>query len=308
MAIGVAGGNPQYSGNFVPEKWSSKILVKFYEQCCLAAISNTDYEGEIKNQGDVVKIRKRPDVTIRKYYKTANLIHQYPDEPLVEFPIDQANYFDFIVDDIDVYQSDIKIMSEFSEDAGHQMKEYIEEEQFGLVYADADSNNSGTTAGRISGDIDLGTTASPRVITKADIVDLIVDCRTVLRENKISSGRMYMVIPEWMAGMILKSEVSDSSMMGDGKSRLLNGRLGILAEFEIFSSNLLTSVSDSGYTCYHALAGQEKAISFASQLTKMQHIDKPESGFHQIVRGLNVYGCKVLKGEAICDVYVRNGG
>lgn len=308
MAIGVAGGNPQYSGNFIPEMWTGKMLIKFYEQCCLASIANTEYEGEIKNQGDVLKIRKVPDITIRKYYKTQNLVHQYPDEPLVDFPIDQANYFDFIVDDIDVYQSDVKVMSVFAEDAGKKMKEYIEEEQFGLVYADADTYNAGASAGRISQNINLGATAAPRAITKADIVDLIVDCRTVLRENKVTSGRMYMVMPEWMAGMILKSEVADSSMMGDGKSRLLNGRLGILAEFEIFSSNLLTSVSDSGYTCFHALAGQEKAITFASQLTKMQHIDKPESGFHQIVRGLNVYGCKVLKGEAICDVYVRNAG
>lgn len=307
MAIGASAGTPQYSGNFIPEKWSVKPMIKFYEQCCLAAISNTNYEGEIKKQGDILKIRQIPDINVRKYYKNAGLVDQFPDEPLVEFPIDQANYFNFVIDDIDVYQSNIKMMEEFGIDAGHQMKEFIENEQFGLVYADADTYNAGNSAGRKSQDIALGTTGTPRVVTKADVTDLFVDCLGCMQENKVPGDNMDFVMPVWMAMMILKSEVSDASFMGDGKSRLTNGRIGMLANFELFSNNLLTSVTDSGYTCYHAIACQKNAIAFASQLTKMIHIDKPESGFYQKIRGLNVYGCKVLKPQAICDVYVRKG-
>ncbi len=42
MAYSVASGFPQQSGIMIPEIWSSKLLVKFYDATVLAAISNTD--------------------------------------------------------------------------------------------------------------------------------------------------------------------------------------------------------------------------------------------------------------------------
>jgi hypothetical protein len=45
MAYPVAGGSANYSGNFIPEIWASKLIVNFYDATVLSAISNTDYEG-----------------------------------------------------------------------------------------------------------------------------------------------------------------------------------------------------------------------------------------------------------------------
>ena len=59
--------NPLYTQNFIPEIWSGKLIEKFYATTVLAAISNTDYEGEIKNQGDKVSIRTQPTITISDY-------------------------------------------------------------------------------------------------------------------------------------------------------------------------------------------------------------------------------------------------
>src|ERR1700741_4577345 len=64
--VGSSGNNLQSDG-FIPEIWSTKLVEKFYASTVLAAISNTDYEGEIKNHGDRVKIRTKPTITIRDY-------------------------------------------------------------------------------------------------------------------------------------------------------------------------------------------------------------------------------------------------
>lgn len=92
MPVGASAGTPQYSGTFVPELWSGKLLIKFYAATVLAAISNTDYEGEIKNVGDKVIIRTVPDITIRDYTKGQDLIIERPESPNVELDIDKAKY------------------------------------------------------------------------------------------------------------------------------------------------------------------------------------------------------------------------
>lgn len=304
--VPAAAGTPQYSGNFIPEIWSGKLLVKFYSATVLAAISNTDYEGEIKNKGDKVKIRTVPDITIRKYNKNANLQIQRPESPLVELEIDQANYFNFVCDDIDAYQSDIPLMNKWSDDASQQMAIYVDSEVLADIYVDADAYNKGATAGKISGDINLGAVGAPLAVTKATILEMIVDCKTVLDEQNVPMTDRWIVIPAWMAGMIMKSDLKDASLSGDGTSIIRNGRLGMIAEYTLYQSNLLASVADSGRTCFHAMAGHKSALCFAAQFTKNESI-RGESTFGNIVRGLKVYGYKVLKNASLVDLYCYKG-
>ena len=120
--VAVAAGVPQFSGTFIPDIWSSKLLIKFYDAVVVAAISNTDYEGEIKDQGDEVEIRQTPDITIRDYQKGQSLLIQRPEAAIVQLLIDKAKYFNFICDDIDAHQSDIKLMDDWADDASEQMK------------------------------------------------------------------------------------------------------------------------------------------------------------------------------------------
>ena len=89
-------------------------------------------------------------------------------------------------------------------------------------------------------------------------------------------------------------------------SILRNGRMGIIAGFESFQSNLLATASDGGNTCFSAIFCQRSALTFAAQMTKMESL-RSENTFGTIVRGLNVYGYKVLKGTAIGELYIRKG-
>jgi hypothetical protein len=304
--VNAASGHPQYSGTFIPEIWSGKLLVKFYAACVLADISNTDYEGEIKDVGDKVIIRTVPDITIRDYTKGQPLVIQRPTSPNVELEIDKAKYFNFICDDIDKHQTDIALMNKWSDDAGQQMAITIDTGVLGDIYADADAANKGATAGKISGNINLGAAGSPLSVTKATVLETMVDCRTVLGEQNVPKNSRFFTMPEWMSGLIMKSDLKDASLAGDGTSIMRNGRLGVIAEFTLYESNLLTSASDAGHTAFHCLVGQKSALTFAAQMTKMESL-RAESTFGTVVRGLNVYGYKVLKGEALIDLYVYAG-
>jgi hypothetical protein len=304
MAYPVAPGAAQYSGNFIPEIWASKLIENFYDASVLPAISNTDYEGEIKSQGDTVNIRTTPTINTRPYQKGMTLTVDRPDKPKIQLLIDQGEYFAVIEDDVDKVQADINLMDTWSKDASENMKLSIDREVLTGMLTDISSLNQGATAGRISQNINLGVAGTPLQLTKTNVLDFIVDMGTVLAEaNAPESGR-FMVIPAWMAGMIKKSDLKDASLSGDATSILRNGRLGMIDTFTLYVSHNLNRVTDTGNTCFSIVAGHKMGLTFASQMTAMESI-RAESTFGNIVRGVQVYGYKVVKPEALAKGYVR---
>lgn len=310
MSYPVSAGSANYTGNFIPEIWSGKLIQNFYDATVLAAISNTDYEGEIKSFGDKVNIRTTPELTIRDYVKGMQLQVERPDKAKLSLNIDQGDYFAAVEDDVDKIQSDVNLMDAWSRDASEKMKIKIDGKVLGSAALGGGtgiaSTNQGTAAGRISGNINLGVSGTPIQVTKTNILDYIVDAGTVLDEaNAPESGR-FLVIPAWVAGMLKKSDLKDASLTGDGATTLRNGRLGMIDRFEVYvSHNLYRNASDaSGFTAYSLLAGHKMGLTFASQMTEMESI-RAESTFGNIVRGLQVYGYQVVKPEALARLYVR---
>jgi hypothetical protein len=304
--VTVAAGAPDYSGTFIPEIWSGKLVEKFYDATVFGSIANTDYEGEISGQGDKVNIRTTPTIEIHDYQKGGTLQVQRPESPITTLTIDKAKYFNFIIDSVDKYQSDINIMDDWSGDAGEQMKIVVDTGILGDIYASAAAANKGNAAGRKSASFDLGATGAPVVLTAANVVDVIIRCSTVADEQNWPEAGRWMVIPAWMRYLLMNSELKNASVTGDGKSVLRNGRIGEIDRWEIFMSNNLAVVSDGGFNCTHVIFGHKSGLTFASQMTEMDSL-KAESTFGILVRGLNVYGYKVIKTESIGDLYVRKG-
>lgn len=306
MAYPVAPGRPNYSGNFIPEIWSGKLIENFYDATVLSAISNTDYEGEIRRMGDTVNIRTQPNITIREYVKGQNLVVENPDSPKLQLLIDKGEYFSCVEDDIDRVQSDIKLMDMWSKDASEQMKVKIDQRVLTDMLPDIAAANKGANAGQQSAAFNLGTTGSPLTVTKdgalstTPVVDLIVDMGTVLDEANVPESDRFLVIPARMAGLIKKSELKDASLSGDSASPIRNGRLGMIDRFTLYVSHNL-NVS-SGKTSI--IAGHKMGFTFASQMTEMETI-RAQSTFGNIVRGLQVYGYKVTKGEALAQAVVQ---
>jgi len=306
MAISAAAGFPQNSGKLIPEIWSGKLLKKFYERCVAAAITNTDYEGEISSQGDKVIIRDVADVIINDYVKGQTLLTQFPETALTELLIDKAMYYNIGIDDIDKFQSDIPFLEKWTEDASQKMKIKQDRRFLGTVYADAAVGNFGATAGAISGAFNLGVTGTPVAITKTNVVEFIVDLGTVLDEQNIPEDERKLTLPYWMIGMIKKGDLKDASLSGDGTSILRNGRVGMIDRFEVYGSNLVGSVVDGSDLCFNVVANQKSAITWAAQFTRNETI-KLESTFGHAARGLCVYGYKTLKPEALVRGYVKRG-
>lgn len=269
----------------------------------LAAISNTDYEGEIKDYGDKVKIRTIPNININDYSKGQDLTYERLESPSTYLLIDKGKYFAFIIDDVDAYQSDIKLMNRWSDGASEDMGNAVDTQVLAAIKSGVSSYNKNATAGKISGDINLGASGAPFQITKENVIDFIVDCGVVLGEQNVPKEGCWMVVPEWFGGIISKSDLKDASMTGDGKSVLRNGRIGIIWPFEIFLSNNLPTTSD-GVTCWDVPFGNKMGLTFASQIVKTESLRAPTT-FGDLVRGLNVYGFKVVIPEAIGCGYVR---
>ncbi len=302
-------GHPDYSSSgtndFIPEVWSGKMQVKFYDATCLSQICNTDWEGEIKKMGDTVIIRSIPSITINDYVVGQKLNYERPQSPSLVLSIDKGKYWGIELNDVMKVQSDLPLLDKWTDDAVMQLKIKLEIGFFSdsAVYGGCAVANRGATAGAKSASYNLGAAGAPVQITKANVLDFIVDCGSVLDEQSVPEEGRWMVIPTWMAGLIKKSDLKDVSLTGDGKSILRNGRIGMIDRFTLFASNLLYSATDVG-TCYYSPFGQKAGLSFASQITETEKLRNPYD-FGDIVRGLKVYGYKPTKPEAYGILYCK---
>ena len=277
-----AGGYNQLpNGYFIPEVWSGKMLQNYYEQAIASDICNHDYEGEIKNFGDKVIIRRDPEVEIRKYYKGLNLETQTVNDDGVEFAIQRGVYFNFPVDDVDARQSDVPWVQRVTDNAAIKTKNYIDQELFADVYSSVASGNQFATNTTITA---AGTTYSA--------LDLLVDIGVAMDDQHVpDDGRRFVIIPNWLKGMVKKhSDFIDAAKMGDGKSIIRTGFLGTIDRMKIYSTTNLYVTG--GYT--YILAGHPAAITFATQITKTEKLRNPKT-FGDLIRGLQVYDWEVVQ-------------
>lgn len=306
MAYPIAAGSvvsPSYSGTFIPQIWSSKLIEKFYAATVFAAIANTNYEGEIKGQGDTVHIRTIPTLTINDYAVGQTLINQRPNSNVVDLVINSGKYWSAIVDDVMVVQADLNMMNIWAGDASEQMKIAIDRSILAVLGAQVDASNRGATAGVISANLNLGATGTPLALTKVNIIDTLVDINEALSQQNIPEVGRWFVIPFWAASLIKKSDLKDAMISGDSVSIMRNGRIGMIDGCTIYVSNNLPNVVDSTFNCSNILGGHMNALTFASQLVKTETL-RAESTFGDIMRGLQVYGYKMINPFAMASAYV----
>ena len=296
------------ASGFIPSIWSGKLVEKLYARTAFAEVSNTLYEGSIKGAGDTVQIRTTPSIVINDYEIGGGLTYEKPVSDKVELQIDQAKSFSFEVNDVDAYQADIKLMEGWSDDAGQQMKIAIDKDISAYAYTEAAAENAGATAGVESGSLNLGVAGTPVAITKTNILDTLVDCGTALDEQNVPDEGRYIMLPAWMNGMLKKSDLRDASIMGDATSAFRNGKIGMLDRFSVYVNNNMSTVTDDGTDnqATNVIFGHKKALTFASQMTNMETLPNPND-FGKLVRGLNVYGRKVIDPNAIGHLYAERG-
>lgn len=298
-----------YSGTFIPQVWSAKLQSKFYDASTFAAISNTDYQGEIKNKGDKVIIRTVPTLTINAYTAGSTLNYEVPQTSLIELNIDKGYYFGFQVNDVLEHQADINLMETFANDASEQLRTVIDRECIMATFNQCDAANMGATAGRITAGINLGTDTAPVALTSANILQTITGLATVLDEQNVPNDGRFLGITPYDRQLLINSDLADASWVGDSQSAMRNGRVGMIDRFEVYITNMLpkaragyawddTTVSAGTAKRRAMIAGHRSAITFAAQITKTETLRNP-SDFGDVVRSLQVYGRKVIVPKAL---------
>lgn len=297
------------SGSFIPTLWSAKLNQKFYKSTVFGEIANTSYEGEISGLGDKVVINNRPDITISDYQVGTSLSYQVPAPSTVELPIDRAKYFAFNVNDVVEHQSQPKLMDMFSDDAAMQMKIAIDTSVLlGTatkqgIWNDVPAANQGATAGAISGGYNLGTATAPVTLTANNVLATLTALAGVLDEQNIPETERWLLIDPLTRQILMQSNLAQAQFMGDDKSMVRNGKIGMIDRFTVYvTNNLPKAAATQDYFGAAAagtakrrliMAGHKSAVTFASQMTKMETVRNP-SDFGDYVRGLNVYGYKTI--------------
>lgn len=313
---GSTSNNLQATG-FVPEIWSGKLVEKFYASTVLAAISNTDYEGEIKNKGDRVKIRTKPTISIHNYLADALLGLDRPTGGTVELYIGNGKYFSLILDDVMEIQSDLNLLSMWSDDAAQQLKIAVDSDVLAGITGQMAAQNQGTAAGVITGSINLGVQGSPLTVVgrnpgtgQVELLDVLMRMGQTLDEQNIPEVGRWVVMPAWAGRQIKQSELRQAYLSGDSVSMLRNGRLGMVDRFTIYISNLLPNNSNDSAQFnageWPIFSGHAHGLTFASQISKVETL-RSELTFGQILRGLQVYGYQVVDGKALVQAQVTPG-
>jgi hypothetical protein len=300
---------PPYSRSFIPQLWSGKLNVKFYATTIFGEISNTAYEGEIKGMGDSVIINNIPTISINDYTIGQNLNYQVPVPNTTELPIDRAKYFGVNVNDVLEHQAKPALMSMFTDDATKQMALAIDRLILLEEYNNGSPSNKTNNAGVISQTIVLGTDTAPVDLSTSPnkILDVILGLASVLDEQNVPDTERFLVIDPATRMRLMQSPLQQAYLTGDDKSILRNGKLGMIDRFTIYLSNQLPkagagfnpdgTVNAGALKRRVLIAGHSSALTFASQITKTESLQNPND-FGQLVRGLNVFGKKMIKPEA----------
>lgn len=275
---------------FIPEVWAARLLENLRKAQIFtqAGIVNRDYEGDIANQGDTVRIQAIGAITIGTYTKNADIAAP---ETLTDAEstllIDQGKYFNFAVDDVDRRQINVNLIDGAMREAAYGLRDVADKFVAGL-YASAGSSVG--TSGAPKTDLGTATNAYLHLVAlgvQLDQLDVPTDGRWV-------------AVPPWFHGKLLQDDRFVKSGTDSAAGTLANGEVGQAAGFRILKSN---NVSNDA-TTWRIPAGTDAAISFAEQINKVEAF-RPERRFADAVKGLHLYGAKVIRPKALSVLYAN---
>jgi len=274
--------------DFIPEIWSARLLKHLDKNLVFKQLVNTDYEGEIRNFGDTVRVNRIGDITVSPYTGTvADPQALTGDQAVLE--INEASYFNFFVDDVTEAQANPKLMDAAMERAAFALANTVDQYIAGL-HAQAgivlDKGGDGYAVGNSNG--------------KTNPYDLVIDIVEKMDENNVPAAGRWLVIPPWFHAALLKSEEYKLAFQ-DYKT---SGEIPTIAGIKILASNNLKTTTIGTATYHILLAGTNMAISFAQQLSKVEAY-RPEKKFADAVKGLLLYGAKAFYPESLVKIVAK---
>lgn len=260
--------------NFIPTVWSENLAQQLNHQYISAVNCNRDYEGEIREKGSSVKICGLDPIAISDYEKNMDI-----SAPTVlsdnarELVIDQAKYFNFAIDDIDRAQASPKLMDLALKNAAIELANK------------ADAYIMKTCALGSSNMLNQS-----REVSESNMLEIFFRARTYLAERKVHDPNeiIFEVSPK-VAEYLMKSKLD----LGMSTDTMEKGCIGNVAGCKVFVSNNIYMTENDAEVFYHCVARTKRAVAFAEQLSEVEAY-RPESRFADAVKGLHLYGAKVV--------------
>jgi len=276
--------------NFVPTIWSAKLFQELDKSHVLVNLCNRDYEGEIRNFGDTVKINAVGNVTVSNYSPNVTSISpQQLSAPQTILEIDQAKYFAFYIDDVDNAQTNIKLMGEGVRKSAHALSDAADQLVAGF------HSQAGYTISY--------TTVNAAGVTVANCLNVLSAAAQALDENNVPTQGRWMAIPPWFHQYLIKNKVLETEGSVVADEAYTAGYIGRAFGFDFYLSNNLSTGTRAIGTLHsnRLLAGTSRAMSFAEQIVKVEAY-RPENSFADAVKGLHVYGAKVIDPTALVQL------
>ena len=317
MAFGTAAGYGNLpSGNFAPEIFSQKVLKFFRRASVVEDITNTDYAGEIENFGDTVRIIKEPTVTVSSYTRGSVVNAQDLADDQITMVVDNANAFAFKIDDIEERHSHVNFEALATSSGAFALKRKYDanvlqamSDGAGIAGADDASLSGGLTTTNTA----LGTASAPINVETDDAgINLMLLMARTLDDQSVPEENRWFVAPPIFYEKMFQAgnKIAEVQVTGDASSPLRNGLAipGTLAGFRCYKSTALNSTAGTDQVTLSGvatdasenviLAGHMSSTSTASHIAKTEVVRSTES-FSDVIRGLHVFGRKVLRPEAV---------
>lgn len=286
--------------SFIPMIWSARLLVALQKALVFANLVNREYEGEIANQGDSVKIGGIGAITISDYAKNStSLSWQQLADASQTLIIDKAKYFAFKVDDVDKAQTNVALMDAAMQEAAYALADVLDQYVAGMHTQAASANKIGGDAGSAK-TIGYGT-------GEIDPYMQLVDMGVVLDEANVPKEGRWAALSPWYEGMLRKSGTFGANVTSpQGQAAMINGYIGKAAGFDLYTSNNVTTDGQATPT-YRIMFGTRAAISLAVQKAATMEAIRLQDSFADGVRGLQLYGGKVIRPAALGVLYAKKG-
>jgi hypothetical protein len=282
--------------NFIPTIWAGTLLRNLNKTAVFADLCNRDYEGDIRDFGDSVKINSIGPVTVSAYTRNTDLSAAETIASAQEFMlIDQGWSFNFQVDDVDAAQVNPKIMEGAMTEASYGLTNK-QDTLLAALYTSTSSSNA------------IGSAGSPRVVGTDTAggntlaYTILVQAGVLLDNANVPVEGRWIVVPPWFLGLLLLDERFVSFGTDPNRDVLQNGRVGRAAGFDIRVSN---NVSNDA-TTWRPMFGHSMGITLAEQIVKVEAY-RPQARFADAVKGLHVYGYKVVRPAAMGVGYCNKG-
>ena len=306
FANSVAGQTNSY---FLPAVYSKKVLNFFRKSSVVEGITNTDYAGEITAYGDTVRIIKEPEITVYQYERGQDVTATKLTDQEINLVVDTANAFKFIVDDIETSMSHVNFKEVASSSAAYALRDAYDQGVLVTMFSGVSASSpnhilgsdnatdlaAGTFDG--TGNLDIGFASGEH-----DPIDVLSHMARLLDEANVpEEGRWFLANPEFYEQLVQTSSKLMSVDFNAGQGSIRNGLVssGKLRGFDMYKTTNIAATSNAAGKC---LAGHMSSTCTAQTIVNTEVIRDPDS-FGDIVRGLHVYGSKVLRPEALVSAF-----